>query len=277
MKNLLNYEGKKVVVTGAASGMGEATAKILVEQGAEVYALDLNETKIPVKNSVKVNLGDKASIDEAVRQLPDEIHSIFSCAGVAGTIYGKRRFTPAEVITINFIGGRHLIESLIPRMPEGGSIATVASLAGMGWMKKLNILIPLISTKTFEDAKKWVDENIADPNVMDQDESKNGSYALSKEALIAWVKYRAYSLAEKKIRLNSVSPSTTTTPMLADFNKIANADVTSAYISPIGRPAVAEDQANALVLINSDLNTYISGQDLQVDYALTSKFFFGFQ
>ncbi|MCR8660614.1 SDR family oxidoreductase [Paenibacillus endoradicis] len=275
MKNLLNYEGKKVVVTGAASGMGEATAKILLEQGAEVYALDINDSKLDVKKSIKVNLGDKASIDEAVSQLPDVIDSVFSCAGIAGTIYGSGRFTPADVVTINFIGGRYLIESIIPRMPEGSSIATVASLAGMGWMQKLNVLMPLIKTSTFEDAKQWVDENITDPNVMDQDETKNGSYGLSKEALIAWVKYRAYSLAEKKIRLNNVSPSSTITPMLADFNDIAKADVTSSFISPIGRAAVAEDQANALVFINSDLNTYISGQDLQVDYAVTSKLFFG--
>jgi len=82
-------------------------------------------------------------------------------------------------------------------------------------------------------------------------------------------------LAEKKIKLNSVSPSTTQTPMLQDFNKIAQTDVTSSFISPVGRPAVAEDQANALVLLNSDLNTYISGQDLQVDYAVTSKLLFG--
>lgn len=275
MKNLLNYEGKKVVVTGAASGMGEATAKILGEQGAEIYALDINEAKIPVKQSIKVNLGSKASIDEAVSQLPDEINSIFSCAGVAGTLYSGGRFTPADVVTINFIGGRYLIESLIPRMPEGSSIATVASLAGMGWMQKLNMLIPLITTETFEDAQKWIAENITDPNVMDQDETKNGSYGLSKEALIAWVKYRAYSLSEKKIRLNNVSPSTTATPMLKDFNDIAKSDVTGSFISPVGRPAVAEDQANALVMINSDLNTYISGQDLQVDFAVTSKLFFG--
>jgi len=275
MKNLLNYEGKKVVVTGAASGMGEATAKILVEQGAEVYALDINEAKVPVKQSIKVNLGDTASIDAAVAQLPSEINSVFSCAGIAGTIYGNGRFTTMDVMKINFLGGRYLIESLISRMPEGSSIATVASLAGMGWMQKLPMLIPFVTTATYEDGLKWLEENLSKQEVMDQDPKNNGSYGLSKEALIAWVKYRAYSLAEKKIRLNNVSPSSTTTPMLADFNTIAQADVTSSFISPIGRAAVAEDQANALVMINSDLNTYISGQDLQVDYAVTSKIFFG--
>jgi NAD(P)-dependent dehydrogenase (short-subunit alcohol dehydrogenase family) len=275
MKNLLNYEGKKVVVTGAASGMGEATAKILLEQGAEVYALDIKEPKLPVKKWINVNLGDQTSIDEAVNQLPEVIHSIFSCAGVAGTIYGGGKFSPVDVVTINFIGPRHLIESLIPRMPEGSTIAIVASLAGMGWPQKKDVLLPFIKTETFADAKKWLEENIHDPKVMDQGETKNGSYALSKEAIILWVKYRAYSLAEKKIKLNSVSPSTTQTPMLQDFNKIAQTDVTSSFISPVGRPAVAEDQANALVLLNSDLNTYISGQDLQVDYAVTSKLLFG--
>jgi len=275
MKNLLNYEGKKVVVTGAASGMGEATAKILIEQGAEVYALDINEAKLPVKKSIKVNLGSKASIDEAVAELPDVVHSVFSCAGVAGTLYGGGRFTPADVVSINFVGGRYLIESLVPRMPEGGSIATVSSLAGMGWMRKLDVLLPLIRSETYEEARQWLEDNLSDPKVMDQDPKNNGSYGLSKEALIAWVKYRSYGLAEKKIRLNNVSPSSTATPMLKDFNTIAQTDVTGSFVSPVGRPAVAEDQANALVFINSDLNTYISGQDLQVDYAVTSKLIFG--
>lgn len=275
MKNILNYEGKQVVVTGAASGMGEATAKILLEQGAKVYALDRNEAKIPVHQSFKVNLGSQESIDAVVSQLPAEVDSIFSCAGVAGTTYSGGRFTPAEVLTINFIGCRYLIESLIPRMPEGSSIATVSSLAGMGWIQKLDVLLPFIKTESFEAAKRWVDENISDPRVMDQDETKNGSYALSKEALIAWVKYRSYSLSEKKIRLNNISPSTTVTPMLKDFNDIAKANVTGGFISLVGRSAIADDPANALVLINSGLNTYISGQDLQVDYAVSSKLMFG--
>lgn len=91
MKNLLNYEGKQVVVTGAASGMGEATAKILLEQGAKVYALDRNDAKIPVHQSFQVNLGRKESIDTVVSQLPTKVDSIFSCAGVAGTTYSGGR------------------------------------------------------------------------------------------------------------------------------------------------------------------------------------------
>lgn len=257
--------------------MGEATTKLLLEQGAEVYALDINESKLPVAKSIKVNLGNKESIDEAINHLPIEINSIFSCAGVAGTIYSGGRFTPEDVVTINFIGGRYLIESLIPRLPEGSSIVTVSSLAGMGWMQKIETLLPFIQTETFEDAQKWLQENITDPKIMDQDETKNGSYGLSKEALIMWVKYRSYSLAEKKIKLNNVSPSTTQTPMVADFNTIAKSDVTGSFVSPVGRPAVAEDQAHALLLLNSDLNTYISGHDLQVDYAVTSKLFFNFE
>lgn len=52
------------------------------------------------------------------------------------------------------------------------------------------------------------------------------------------------------------------TPMLKDFNDIAKADVTGGFISLVGRPAIADDPANALVLINSGLNTYISGQEI---------------
>lgn len=274
MKDLLNYNSKKVVVTGAASGMGEATAKILIDQGAVVYALDINEPKYEVHRFIQVNLGDKTSIEHAVQQLPDTIDSIFSIAGVPGVV-GK--LTPIDVLTINFIGARHLIESLIPRMPEGSSIATISSLGGMGWAEKKDTILPFVTSKSFEDAQSWFKAHEKDETVLSQDATQNGSYTLSKEALILWTKYRSYNLAEKKIRLNTVSPATTETPMVKSFNDIAKADITSSFLSKVGRYAVAEDQANALVLINSDLATYISGQDLQVDYAVTSKLLFGFE
>ncbi|QAY66542.1 hypothetical protein [Paenibacillus protaetiae] len=93
-----------------------------------------------------MNLDSKEFIDAAFAELPGRIDCIFACAGIAGTLYGGGRFTPEDVVTINFIGNRYLIVSFVPRMPEGSSIATVASLAGMGWMTKLDILEPLIHT-----------------------------------------------------------------------------------------------------------------------------------
>ena len=62
MNNVLGYEGATVVVTGAASGMGAATAKILVDLGADVTAIDLKPTEVPVKRSLEVDLRDPSAI-----------------------------------------------------------------------------------------------------------------------------------------------------------------------------------------------------------------------
>lgn len=206
----MNYKNKKVIVTGAASGMGQSTAKILIDQGAEVYALDVNEPDYKVHKFIQINLGNKDSIDQAVQQLPERIDSVFSIAGVPGAV---GNLTPADVVTINFIGAVHFIESIIPRIIEDGSIATVASLGGMGWIQKKDILLPLVKADSFEAAQQWFEENQHDEKIITQDAKSDGAYGLSKEALILWTKYRSYHLAEKKIRLNTVSPATTETPM----------------------------------------------------------------
>ena len=66
MDDVLGYEGKHVVVTGAASGMGEQVARILHELGANVTALDLKPVSTPVKTSLTLDLLDQASIDGVV-------------------------------------------------------------------------------------------------------------------------------------------------------------------------------------------------------------------
>jgi len=73
-----------VVVTGAASGMGEQVARILHELGANVTALDLKPVSTPVKTSLTLDLLDQASIDGVVGQLDGPIDSVFSCAGLPG-------------------------------------------------------------------------------------------------------------------------------------------------------------------------------------------------
>ena len=68
MKDYFGYAGKKCVVTGAGSGMGEATAKMLVELGAEVYALDIKPVTVQgIAQYIQVDLSEKSSIDNAFR------------------------------------------------------------------------------------------------------------------------------------------------------------------------------------------------------------------
>src|SRR5690242_3055291 len=84
MDDVLGYAGKSVVVTGAASGMGQATAQILVDLGASVTALDINPTTVPVARELKIDLRDRANIEEVAASIDGPIDGLFSCAGLPG-------------------------------------------------------------------------------------------------------------------------------------------------------------------------------------------------
>src|SRR6476646_10661659 len=72
--DLLNFAGKRAVVTGAASGMGAATANTLIELGAEVHALDLNKPDAAVASFEEVDLRDPAALDGAISTIGGPIH-----------------------------------------------------------------------------------------------------------------------------------------------------------------------------------------------------------
>ena len=82
IRDLLGYEGKTVVVTGAASGMARCAAELLLSLGAKVWAVDMNDCDLPVEATVKGNLAEKVAIDAACEQLPEQIDVLFMCHGV---------------------------------------------------------------------------------------------------------------------------------------------------------------------------------------------------
>lgn len=83
-EDVLQYAGKRAVVTGSASGMGAATAQILVDLGAEVIGLDVKPTAVAVQKHLDVDLRDKASIDAVVTEIGRPVHAVFSVAGLPG-------------------------------------------------------------------------------------------------------------------------------------------------------------------------------------------------
>ena len=111
MNDVLGYQGKNVVITGAASGMGRAAAQLLVDAGATVFALDIAEVMVPVERAFKVDMRDSGSIDAAVAALPDRIYALFNCAGVPSP-----PFVALDTVLINFTGLRYLTEALLPSM-----------------------------------------------------------------------------------------------------------------------------------------------------------------
>lgn len=275
-KKLFGYEGKNVVITGAASGMAKAAAEFLIELGANVYALDLNEVSLPVTQSFKVNMGNKEEIDNVVQQLPETIDAVFSCHGVAAWP-GK----DVQVVTINFVSQRYLAESLLPRIVDGGSVNFIASDGGYGWQKSWDKVSEFLANDGFESSVKWLQENT--DYVTEQN-----SYVFSKKALVGYVKSKVWTpeYIQRKIRINSISPGHTETGLTTDFAKAAEqtAEMAGASIDGLnmiestylsgwdGRAATSEEMGYPLVFLGSKLASYISGQDLNISYGKDAFF-----
>ncbi len=252
-RNILGYEGKQVVVTGAASGMGQAAAGLLTDLGAEVYALDVRNVDVRVKRFIQTDLMEKSSIDAAVEKIPGNIYALFNCAGLGP----DRRWSALQITLVNFVGTRHLAEDLIPRIEKGGGIATISSIGGMNWKRNYRNVKPLLATSGFDEARAWLE---AHPDI-------NKGYEFSKECVTAYVITRSVELAKKEIRFNCLSPGPTATPMMDVFHKVIGKEmVDRRTVGPAGRYGTPEEMAEPLVFLNSKMARFISGEDLWVNF-----------
>lgn len=252
MDDVLGYAGKSVVVTGAASGMGQAAAQILVDLGANVTAVDIKPTTVPVANAVELDLRDRAAIEETAASIDGPVDSVFSCAGLPGP-----PFSDLDTMIVNFVGARHLIEQLLDRIPSGGSIGLISSAGAIGWQQKLPVLTELLSTNGFDEAVSWLEQN--------KDRWPEGGYIWSKYAIDAWVGWWCGDLMARGIRINCVNPGPTETAMMPDFHAHATKETVDMAVGPIGRYSQPEEQAWPLVLLNSRPMTYVTGEVFWVD------------
>ena len=253
MRDILDYQGKKVAVTGAASGMGAAVASTLVDLGAEVHALDVKPIAAPVKQSLECDLSSEASIDAALGQLPDSLDALFNCAGLPGP-----PFSNLDTTLVNFVGLRAVTEGLLPRIPTGGAVASITSVAGMGWQKNLESVEALCGTPDFAAGRAWLEAN----------EASNNGYLFSKQCIIYYTKKRAAELATRQVRMNCLSPAPTDTPMLPSFHsQVSREFLEEHFLAPVGRNATPEEMAEPLIFLNSSAARFVSGVNLFVDYA----------
>ena len=264
MNNILGYQAKKIVITGAASGMGAAAAQLLVDLGAEVYALDIAPISVGVAQAIEVDMKDQASLDAAIEQLPADIYALFNCAGVPCP-----PFSPADTVLINFSGLRYLTEALIPRMGEGGAIASIASTAGMGWKPKLDDVREFLALdNSLDSATAWLDAN--------PEKSADG-YGLSKQCIIVYTMSKAAKLAQQGIRINCIAPSPTNSGFMDKLKGEGQMpdELIDLFLPSNGRYASGAEMGEPLVLLNSKLASFVSGNNLPVDYGFCAEVFVG--
>ncbi|MFC4944273.1 SDR family oxidoreductase [Pseudonocardia sp. GCM10023141] len=246
--------GKRALVVGGASGIGAAAARIVAELGASVVVLDHRPVAADGVESHLLDLREQASIDEALGGIEGAFDVVLCCAGVAGGTPGMDR--------VNFTGQRHLIESLLAsgRLPRGSAVGMIASLAGLGWERNLDVLGDYLDTPDFATAVAWIEKNA------DQD-----TYAFSKRAVCAYVARRACALATAGVRINAILPGPTDTPLAR-----ANADMWLQFGKDYrdavgGAAATPEQQAGPLVFLCTPAAGHVNGVNLVVDGGYVSS------
>jgi len=246
----LGYEKKRVVISGCFSGMGEATARLLLELGAEVHGLDYKDCKLPLASFTNVDLRDPASIETAVAKIGGKVDALFNCAGLPQT------FPPVDVMKVNFVGTRHLTNQVAARMSSGGAIASISSTAGVGWQMRMPKSLELLKHESFQDAVKWCEDNL---------ETVREGYSFSKEVINIWTMMSSFHLIKRGIRINCIMPGPTQTPMMSAFESATPISVIDAAMQPINRRSTPEEQAGPLVFLNSDWASYVNGVVFPVD------------
>lgn len=246
----LGYAGKRVVVSGCFSGIGEAAARQLIEAGAEVHGLDRRPSELALASFTTTDLRDPASIESSVAGLRGEYDALFNCAGVPP---GP---PPIDVMKVNYLGTRHLTQCLQSQLRPGGAIANIASTGGMGWSSRLSPLKELAGVAAFSDGALWCADHL---------ETVAEGYRFSKEAVIVWTMLASAETIKRGVRMNCTLPGAVQTPMLVEIEKGTPTAVIDQIAQPIGRRSDADEQAAVLLFLNSAKASYVNGAVLPAD------------
>lgn len=237
-------DGKTAIITGAARGMGAATAKLFIEEGANVVITDILEEEGHV---VANQLGDKAIfVRQDVRSEPDwesviaatldtfgGIQILINNAGIVniGKIEQQTLEVWTDVIGINLIGAAIGHRLVIPHMEAsgGGSIINVSSTEGLAGANGL------------------------------------GAYAASKWGLRGFSKVAAYELGPRGIRVNTIHPGPINTKIANPMD--APAEVLNPVFSyyPLQRLGEPEEVAALNLFLASDDASFITGAEISID------------
>lgn len=247
----MDLTNKKIIVTGAASGIGAESAREIKRQGGTVIGIDLNRPGKNIDDFIRADLTDPVSIESAVSNIPDGIDGICNIAGLPPT---KNR---ALVIKVNFLGLRHFTELMINKLKDNASIVNMASLAGFEWYKAIRQINELLSLRDFDSVDALCNRiGITDEN--------GRPYFFSKEALIVWTMMNRWTWRDRGIRMNCISPGPVETPILPDFLETLGerAEEDSRIMD---RPGTPQDIAPLVAFLCSDGSNWIRGANIPCD------------
>ncbi len=218
------------IVTGAASGMGRATAELLAESGYDVLALDRTVTSYPAGDgkveTVSVDVSDSGAVHEAIdTHVAESGSSISLVANIAGvypptTLDNFDEATYRLIFDVNVLGVVNVAAAAVPHMTTGSAIVNFAS----------------------------VDAFTVSPGQL--------LYGASKAAVVMLTKSMALELADKGIRVNAIAPGWVDTP----GNKATGRMEAAAAAIPLGRVAQPREIAGWVKILGSPEAGFITGE-----------------
>lgn len=242
MYNPFSLQGKTILVTGASSGIGRASAIECSKLGAKVIITARNENRL--SNTLQELVGDghqmficdlsnEADIDNLVAEIP-EIQGLINNAGYTKTL--PVQFVNSEdlngILQVNTVAPFLLLQKLLKKkkLKKGASVVFTGSMAGLGFSSV-----------------------------------GNSMYSASKGAISAFVRCAAKELAPKGIRVNAVCPAMVDTGIL-DFGTISKEQLEENMKKyPLGRFGKPEEVAWAMVYLLSDASNWVTGDNLILD------------
>jgi len=224
--------GRVALVTGAASGIGRATARRFADEGAHVAALDLRRPDEPPGGmAVACDVADQASVEQAVaaaKQRFGKIDVLAHFAGITKDALAHKMTLQQwdDVIRVNLTGSFIVAQIAAREMADGGSIVLTSSRSWLG--------------------------NVGQAN-----------YSASKGGVVSLTRTLALELGKRRIRVNALAPGFIETPMTDVVpDKVREKAVTSIPLGRIGQP---EEIAAVALFFASDESSYVSGQTLLID------------
>ena len=244
-----------VCVTGAASGIGAATCRRMQAQGTRVIGLDINPALDWVDEHIMLDLADAASIARAADRLPPRIDALCNVAGIPPCD------DAARVLMVNFYGARQVTMAGLSHLRDGAAIINVASMAAMrfrGDAVRTRAALKLPVEVSQADIAAFVDQQAI---------GALESYAFSKQLLLLWSKQLQCALADRQIRVNSVSPGPVDTPILGTFVS-AFGEKAASDLAITGRAASVDEIAAVIAFLAGPEAGWVRGIDLPVDGGL---------
>lgn len=246
----------RIIVTGAASGIGRAIAERLLADRHQVVALDLRPVDLPEAECHMMDQGDPASIDRALAAIAGPLDGLVNSAGLP-----PRPGNEALLLRVNLIGLRHLTEAVLDRLTPGGAVLTVASRAGHAWRENLPQARAVLRLGWGDDVAGFCTRGGIDAL---------RAYALSKEALILWTRQMTAPLIARDLRMNALCPAAVETPLLDDFARLQSADSIARNAARTARMGRVADIAPVAAFLLSPESGWIKGEALALDGGLAA-------